>query len=264
MKPPRLDRKEWYFDAMPSAEIIPCCYWEYARESRTIWELIEQYASKRLARVPSDLNGHSFVLYVAIRAKMFDQVRVLVPWQTLPDQDRKHLASYYPLAKSRKSQKGNPRIIAPATACTFTRADWFDFEEMVRPYLETLINGRRSSGVSEPGPKFDCGLETGAFTIDWKENDDAIKAAFTSWLKLNRPKDIKAADGRGRHLNHYQTALRRLGVMRRVCADPTEGDAELNKEVRRALLHFREFVDGIKGEMPIHWPANLGTERFGF
>jgi hypothetical protein len=34
-----LNEFDWNFDAVPDAELVACCYWEYARESAFIREL---------------------------------------------------------------------------------------------------------------------------------------------------------------------------------------------------------------------------------
>lgn len=41
-----LEEVDWNFDGVPDGELIACCYWEYARESKFIRERLQAYRKK--------------------------------------------------------------------------------------------------------------------------------------------------------------------------------------------------------------------------
>jgi hypothetical protein len=40
---PRIPEQDWNFDNIPNEELVACCYWEYARESKFICEALREY-----------------------------------------------------------------------------------------------------------------------------------------------------------------------------------------------------------------------------
>lgn len=46
VNPPVFELADWNFDAVPDAELVACCYWEYARESAFIRKTLLEYRKK--------------------------------------------------------------------------------------------------------------------------------------------------------------------------------------------------------------------------
>ncbi len=198
------------------------------------------------------LNEHARVVYLAIAGHHFSPPLPFPNrWRSLNPSARSRLSEFWPLEKSRKSGKG---------AWVLSRLD------PVREgaFAESL--GQNLEGC--PGTVFENQVTFGTFQIKWDYGDDDIVTAFRHWLKSKRPPFSCPTDRRGHDLDHYRAALRRLGIMRRIHADPNQANAEWNKEARRALTHFREFTEGFfaapqlsgdtERERPLHWPTSLG------
>src|SRR2546422_750019 len=47
-------RHEWDFDAVPDSELVACCYWEYARESKFIRNLRRRCAKAKVRGLSDD------------------------------------------------------------------------------------------------------------------------------------------------------------------------------------------------------------------
>ncbi|MBI4660967.1 MAG: hypothetical protein HY735_19205 [Verrucomicrobia bacterium] len=263
----KLDRKEFCFEKVATAEVYPCCLWEYLRECQTVLDLLREFdPNKPIIRweVRMELASHSKILQAVLLDDLLDALtNALEPWLALPRQTRKRLARFWPTVESRHSYKRALTFAPPDPHQSgfFDRATWDEFFWLAKPYLELLNSSCNTTDRDfYPKSRIFLGQETGAFTIDWTRKTDDIVASFRIWLEANRPKEISQADGRGHNLNHYYVALRRLGIMRRLFHDPAQGNSEWNKEARRALKHFTAFVRRTNGEKPIHWPEFLGTK----
>ncbi|HXI69051.1 MAG TPA: hypothetical protein VNN22_01710 [Verrucomicrobiae bacterium] len=198
------------------------------------------------------LNERARVVYLAIAGHHFSPpLPFPACWRSLPPSARSRLSEFWPLEKSRKSGKDAWVLSRPDPVCEGA-------------FAESL--GQNSDEC--PGTALENQVTFGTFQIKWDYGDDDIVTAFRHWLKSKRPPFSCPTDRRGHDLDHYRAALRRLGIMRRIHADPSQANAEWNKEARRALTHFREFTGGLlaapqlpgdtEREEPLHWPASLG------
>ena len=171
------------------------------------------------------------------------------PWLSLSAGSRERLSSMWPLMKSRKSSKGAkvPQLPDPIQEQAFSAKP--DSEESEIPFAEVT----------------DSGTLTGRFCIKCDFVDEDIVIAFRHWLKTNRPAFSVANDRRGQDLDHFRVALRRLGIMRRIKTNPGFGNADRNKDAKRVLSHFEEFVkvglvcdaelpEDCESECPLNWP----------
>jgi len=196
------------------------------------------------------LNERAAVVYLAFSGKVFTVALPFPdPWSSLAPSARRRISEFWPLEKSRKSEKGAWVLSRPDPVRGQAFAELSNSSE---PPAEVLADRSTSR----------------TFQIKWDYIDDDIVAAFRHWLSRNRPLFSSPTDGRGHDLDHYRVALRRLNMMRMIHADPGQANAESNKEARRSLAHFREFTDslftvskspyGSALEMPLHWPEFLG------
>jgi hypothetical protein len=303
---------DWDFRRIADRELIACCMWEYARESRSLAFARERYAitMRRVTRnkswggLPAD--DAAFKRHVAdtkAREKRarFDWEAFLRrfwesdvgfvkyyqslrenggigtrPWRTLPGKirrrfvreldDRSVLKPLVPalvrelealwLANNKHLLEVRARVRSPdddsedAALCEPTTPVSID-DEKPRPARET----------------------SAAFTIDFSRySDTEILAAFTVWLRTNRPRRWRRPQNlfpiarRGKKLNDYRVALERLGLMRLLHYFPPRflrselpkawqlyggKQAAFRREVRGAVAFFRERFPFIsKQELP--------------
>jgi hypothetical protein len=274
-----LSPKEYVFSrkSVPDTELLACRLWEYARESPTIRGLMETVAALEMDGVRAISKGYRNVLHLALaiwsgagkmplagRAYFPPAAKISTPWQDLPPGFRREVGRQFHLPVTPKGEK---KKIYPA-----------GFEDAMQPEFNALANLRRSEWDMplgellktygsrkrdfEPmslkvewneGPLLPTRRsETRAFTFNWRCRNEQIEAAFRMWLQKNRPPEW-ANDAKGEKVTSLRVDLERLGMMRKIKADPNQADAEKNKEARRALHCFRELFPTLT-EHPLNWP----------
>jgi hypothetical protein len=260
---PALAKQEHCFDDIPEDELYPCCLWEYARESRIVREHVQRIMNKKgdfSCSINDSQRSEKVVMQPIVGPNMLMAIAFLnevvryainiwffhppLPfpnaWKSLPIDARKKLAYFWPVVSGRKSNKG--KALAPPDPIRKSAFGPVTLPIARQFPLQKAINTDD--------------LYLGLFQIKWTFHNNHIIKAFQQWLNTNRPPTSRPYDRRGQDLDHYRAALRQLGIMRLINSDPTQSNAERNKEARRALKHFQEFVNTGNSfqEHPIHWP----------
>jgi hypothetical protein len=271
--------KEYIFDrkSVPDTELLACRLWEYGRESPTMRGLMERVFALDIKAVSEVSKNHRHSLPLAcaiwsgkaklpVPGKMYfpPQVNFLTPWLELPREFRREIGSQFHLPITPKGEK---KRIYPAgfddasqpefnALANLRRAEW----DMPLGELLKIYGGRKRD--FEPmslkvewneGPFLPTRRsETRAFTFNWRCRNEQIVAAFKMWVQKNRPPQWEN-DAKGEKVTSFRVDLERLGMMRKIKADPSQGDAENNKETRRALQCFRELFPALT-EYPLNWP----------
>ena len=264
-------------ESVPDNELLACRLWEYARESATLNGFMERASTLDITVIPELRKVCHNVLHLALAiwsgagkiplvgSKFIPPaVRFSTPWQELPPDFRRQVGAQYRLPVTPKGEK---KITYPAgfadaklpefhMLANLRRAEWD------RPLKELLMSYSTGPRDLEPfslkvewneGPLLPTRrAETRAFTFNWRCRNEQIEAAFKLWLQRNRPPEW-ANDAKGEKVVSLRVDLERLGIMRKIKADPNQADAESNKEARRALQCFRELFSSLT-EFPLHWP----------
>lgn len=269
-RPEPLRRSEWDFSRVPSAELLVCCYYEYARESPTILDLFEGENDPRLPL------SHNVRLRDALRefapfvtaAYVTGKRRFAQPWQEKPDEDRRRVCATFvppPLHYDKKAPPLKRSLLRP-----------FD--------RETCLNelGLLGDGVQCTSLDTETGYEELLVQIVWKEFTDAeIVESFAQWVKENRPTDPQTKQLVGRHsdkghdLKDWRVRLDRLGLLRLRHHQTTEDaiqvlckafppdkrpskfmePGEINREATKAVQDFRTLLPFLDpAELPRSWP----------
>jgi hypothetical protein len=116
-----------------------------------------------------------------------------------------------------------------------------------------------------PSRLFANGVERLIVEIEWgRFNNEEIIACFHDWVKVHRPKSVKAPSGKGHKKQDWRVALNRLGVMRALNAASfahprfpqpfkDRGEKFCYEARQRALEKFRELLAFLpEEEVPIH------------
>jgi len=209
-----LDRFDWDFSALYAAELpelMACCFYEYARESRSIMAHCRKgkpvspaiagklhYHARidgTLLTLPSPLVwpwgkiiSPQFISTDFLGIKPFS-----APWQKLSEQWRKIVSDHY-----------RPSFLSQFLPPAFRRGD---STRMKRTIL--------SRGIDRAGVDDETGNERIVVEIDWASyTDDQIVKSFSSWVK-NRPQQIGLSSLKGRTKgNSWKRKLDNLAIMR--------------------------------------------------
>ena len=267
---------------VPDAELLACRLWEYARESVTIRGLMDKIAALEISDVNVISKGYNNLLHLALaiwsgagklplagRQYHPPAVKISTRWQDLPLDFRREVGKQYHLPVTPKGEK---KKIYPAgfddakqpefnMLANLRRAEWdHPMKELLKMYGSRPRDFEPMSLKAEwnEGPLLPTRRsETRAFTFNWRCRNEQIEAAFRLWLQKNRPAQW-ANDAKGDKVISVRVDLERLGKMRKIKANPTQTDAENNKEARRALQCFRELFPALT-EHPLNWPWPVDT-----
>ena len=243
-----LDEREWNFSdrrKLPDNELVPCCYWEYARESafvRSVRERCHQIAgcgldfAERQQYVGADFRKMRNVL--GRTAHLFQEgfyglggtthhPNVVSPfpqpWQALDKKTKRVL---------QETVEWTPRMVVDFPAFRwshFLRATALaerlrkthphpkDPNFPLEPDTGSLDNFFWSGDIprtNRPSFMYATGLETLFVEIDWTRNNDTIIQCFRKWLKAHRPKNVKVQNQRGHKQTDWRARLQRLGYLR--------------------------------------------------
>lgn len=250
MRKRTLHPHEHRFDPVPDADLVPCCWWEYMRESKTLISAIAHSNLNGIAAVSPGLTAWWPVLYRF-------RNRPIKPWQSLPKDARSQLSP--PDASLPVCGRGfkEAALFEFAMLAEVTRATWDrPTEDLITDLDGPAIRVRRNERHPLLKPS-EWHLETRCFTVNWSESNESIARACFEWLKANRPQDCPNPDPKGRKLISWRVALEDLGVMREIYADPSSADSERNRLARRAFKTYHRLLSAPLDDRPIHWPSGM-------
>lgn len=279
----RIQFEEWNFSGVSLDELLPCCNWEYARESARIKSLFDEnnvtYFSPSLVKKNQSRNGVVLKTSSIInqeRSRFIDTLRTYalpifltyqeaikvpcrpldLPWQKLPEAVR--------------------RKVVEELAPYFTE----------KPALTFLPFNRCSDlrDIGLAGEQYKCaeidvelGIERLRVEIDWGGfTDTQIATAFKTWIAENRPNGIGSADHRGRRKEKgYGEYLAWLGIMRLMHIYPFTSikttspkawsfyrSADWPRARKKAKGFFQELFHFLPTEdSPIHWQTAGGRAK---
>jgi len=242
------DPREWRFEEkdMPDSELMACCYWEYARESKSIRECTSARAKTlsgpelqrhrqflfKMASAPYSLIWECiFVPYPTLNnPRSFPN-----PWQSLSSEERKKRSHPICLSDIRAPVEtaGLSDIASLGTKAELAHREW--------RRMEHTRQRRHLPMTPEPNVNliYD-GMEVCAFNVLWEDFDNAkIKAAFAAWVDANRPPTIPEPSAGGGHKPiDWRKKLRDLGVMRLMNFSTVAGLGAQCPEAARYFEHW--------------------------
>ena len=243
---------DWDFTALSDEEVLPACYYEYARESKTIVEGLK--VGGRAIRItpllPSrhlhnpihnplhkSIREHAAFLWLVLEA-----VDIRGPWQALSKSKRKVICER---VTEYGSNANSPALLAFHRICPIH---------------------------AELGVDSEIGVERLGVEIDWGSfQNDEIAETFKFWLKANRPPAFPGFVKRGKKRVEWWAKIERLGLLRlrsrytfaeakpflaqlTVIAKNTDS-GECNREAKIAVTDFHNLFPFLDlTEMPRSWP----------
>ena len=221
-----LARVEWDFNAVSDDdELLPCCYWEYARESARIRAFCSPKDSDFFPapEMQPEIKGPDGGVFLKARRRLVNPARARFAqslWiYALPVKlmlDRVFGTKADPFEKAWVNLRSSFR-----KAVVQELKPYFA-EKPSLPYLPfNRCSDLRDIGLADENyrcAKFDeeLGIERLRVEIDWGGFTDAqIVRAFKLWVANNRPSRVGTADERGlRKQKGYRVYLFWLGTMR--------------------------------------------------
>jgi hypothetical protein len=279
---PNLSESNWNFDRVPDAELIACCYWEYARESariRAAYDPDEVTFFPPFSAAPAH-SGSPYAGRVLDRARgdfIFQLWEQALPVKITHDRAFQVLRPRAPL--------DHPWLDLPVELRNAVIQELAPFHP-ANPEPQFLAFNRcpdqRDLGLA--GEDYQCacfdaesGVEYLRVQIDWAGfTDPQIMAAFKAWLVKNRPDGVGVASPRGlRKQKGYRDYLAWLGMLRLMNRCPfTSIQKEMPAAWRcygktdwpRARKKAGKVFHGIfpflpPNELMIHWPTAGGRGR---
>src|ERR1035438_388701 len=276
--------EEWNFSNVPLDELLPCCNWEYARESARIKSVFDQddetyfppsivkaktqsrngvtlktnsVINMERARFISSLREFALPVFLTYQEAIKEFSRPLdLPWVKLSETTRRkvieELAPYF-------AEKPALTFL-PFNRCSDLRDIGLADEEY------------RCAEIDE-----ELGVERLRVEIDWGGfTDMQIIAAFKTWIAENRPRGIGSADHRGRRKTKgYGDYLAWLGIMRLMHTYPFTSierelpnawsfyrSADWPRARKKAGKVFFELFHFLPAEdSPIHWQTAGGRAK---
>jgi hypothetical protein len=281
-----LRREDWNFDLLPNEELIACCFWEYARESRTIkmaadvhwchvrhiWHR-QEYAdspdrkreddeeAERIERRASAVRFNYDEFFEEFWNTEFPLIKIYdcvvkhvregaLAWQLLPTEARRDLTNQV-------AEYGILRPIAPATVgeletLWLRNSEWLhDLRQMDRPPYDDSEEAALWD-ESEPVTQADAakagGEVSAALTVDFSRfTDSEITEEFRAWLSEHRPA-------------HCKSPTRVFPGTRQRGKKLIEYRVALERLGMMRLLHWRSPTQ-LRQEMPEAWKKISAKER---
>jgi len=264
LKTPALPREEWDFSEVPNNELVACCYWEYARESAFIREVLHSYREWWLAGGRRDegcdalfarmdrIQSLGEVSNVIVRGCSFDPRTV---WQCVdPDSDSyRHpdapqLTGSFPAAwqslnEDERKCRSHIRTDRKAIPLVPFQRGYSFFAADIARWCESQRKEAQRFGREIHPSLFSSGSETGVFQIEWGAfTNDELTEGFRQWVKANRPKRFPKPSGQGRKPGDLRAQLTRLAVMRLLfCYKASEIFTPRNDDTR-AVFESKQFA----------------------
>ncbi len=226
-----LTREDWNFDPLPDGELIACCLWEYARESRTIkmaadihWCHVrhisyrDEYARDAARKREDDEEArhieartrasgfdydsffegfwHTDFPLIKIYSSIVEYVREgALPWQRLSAEARSHLTKqvtdFWVLGPLA------PATVGELEAVWLKNSEWLrEIRQRIRPPnddSEEAALWAESEPITLPPDEAKApGRMTAALNVDFARfTDQEITKQFRTWLLQHRPADSK-------------------------------------------------------------------------
>jgi hypothetical protein len=303
-----LSENEWNFNEprVSDSEVEICCYWEYARESTFILSVRERcfqiagsgldFAERqkfvgvdfRKIRDVLGRKAHLFQegIYTLGGATSYEKVPSPFPqpWQSLPPDMRRILLETaewtvqkvvdFPAFRWSES----PRVSGLAEHLRQLhlkpKEPKFPLEPNRAKSLDDLFWSGSKPRTERPSFMYVGGTEVLLVEIEWgRFNNEQIIECFRKWVRIHRPKDVKAPSGQGHKDSDWRAALNRLGIMRALNAytfadhrfpQPLKERDEktcyaARKEAGKTFQRLFHFLP--VQEKPIHWKTKGGKAR---
>jgi hypothetical protein len=193
---------EWRFDDCPTDELVDCLEYELARE--VPW--LREYVAAQNAEELKELAQATYCIFL-----------VYPKWPANP---------YLSIELSKRRQL----LRTVRSTIKEIKAD-FLLNYDVPKGLEKFLRAEMSRSGKPVIRSLDQRLEIALFRIDWKFSDPLLLQFFESYLKLNRPKQIKPLEHRAKNTPDAQRRqqLRKLGMFRLFRAHQFNGNATHKK-----------------------------------
>jgi hypothetical protein len=245
---------EWNFsnDRVPDAEVIACCFWEYARESAFICDVRQRCLKNWQTGGPRDDQLHTdlqTLQSIGYPSEVFLRGFFCTEDDVLPDAPRRlnevpPLTGSFPspwqkLSKEERAYRAHIRTdVESIPLVPFKRGvsldakdivEWVSSQRRERDSAHQRVRRENSKKSEEqlcregrllfpdirPSLFWAGGSEVTVVQIHWASfTDDEIASYFRKWAKANRPQHISAPSGKGKKLSDWRVALNRLGIMR--------------------------------------------------
>lgn len=230
---PKISTAEWNFAVVPDSELVACCYWEYARESKFFQNLRQRCAKAKvrgltdddvIRLVAADLDKlHQINPYDEVFFDYnFDKMSFPCAWQELAEADRQKRARINLCLPPAFRRTGSVTAAEMLLAEAKKRVNEYRAAEdkLHREYPGCGGGTLRRMGkwpVFNEGCSvfWDEGTEATIVEIGWEHHtNDQLMSAFRRWVKVARPKRVPEPDGRGQKQISWRVALERLGILR--------------------------------------------------
>jgi hypothetical protein len=293
-----LTEYEWNFNGIPDNELVAGCYWEYARESAFIREVVQNLKDvdeRKGSHKPLDEANRDLTRFYSVGtpAQLVVNPKFPEPWLLLTKSDRQKLA------KNFKPEISVPGKILPfrVTGDLFVAA--MIHGEAKHVQTEQLAAYQRLSEIDQGVANLDeanklrnkmaapvlppvlhgvGGVDSFIAQVNWQDfTDKEIVAAFRRWIADNRPTaaDTKQLVGRrndkGHKLNDWRVMLDRLAIMRLLhhatlnempirflLAWKQYSSADWYRERKNANHNFHRLFPFLENEMPSSWRTKGG------
>ena len=223
LPPGPLPKTEWNFDPVPAAEIIACCWWEYARESAFIRDVHRRCSA---CSQPPGAPGNGLSCEAELR--LHQDLQKAQSIGSAADIFLRGLSSAPPplAAGEIPAMTGSfPQPWQTLAAAERQQRSHFGLEGKRIPFVP-FQRGRVgdakciSDGTKTPAAKAEPGREpvrreATALLIDWSDvTNDELVNCFRRWVKANRPPQHPVPSQKGHKLVDWRTNLTRLAVLR--------------------------------------------------
>jgi hypothetical protein len=230
-----LAESEWNFSKLPAAEFVACCYWEYARESAFIRDVVEDQkdvdAGKGSDKSPDEADRDSNRLHsVGTPAHLIRHAKFPEPWQLLPESERqgsgKNFKPEIPVPENIPAFRvtgdlfvaavihGEAERVQKAQLAIYQRLSEID-RGMANPDEADKLRSKLAEPLPSPIVRGIGGVDSVIAQINWCDfTDKKIKECFCEWVDNNRPAGFPEPSERGHKLKDWRASLERLGIMR--------------------------------------------------
>lgn len=244
---------EWNFEGVPDAELVACCFWEYARESAFIRDVKRRCIDSQWKKMTNSqlwkhcgfdierIQSIGCPSEVFLAGFFFDEAEdrkprhrdappitgsFPAPWQTLSVAERKY--------RSRIRTDRETIPLAP-----FQRGYSFFAADIVH-WCKAQQGEAQKTGHDIHPSLFLGGSEVGVFRIQWENyTNDELTLGFREWVKANRPERFPNPSRKGRKPGDWRAQLTRLAVMRLLSRYKA---SDILQDERGPILRTKPFI----------------------
>ena len=289
------DWRNWCFDKakVDNAELVACCYWEYARQSASIRDAVEIAKTAVASQGIPKPDSEEREVFRAAADKAFGMLHCIgydimfwvglpfpKPWQSVDK------------TECRKWANVRPKIPPPVKFPPFQVTGDLCIAGALHGEAKTVHEARELRNTLSEQTKLttpvavrgEGGVDSFIAQINWRDYDDKqIVACFKQWVKASgtSPADprtntlVGRRSDKGRDMGEWRTKLERLGLLRlrsRYGLDATLAKlanlppaqrkkskfvepSECNREAEQAVADFQALFPFLDPfEMPLSWP----------